>query len=190
MTRPDTRVVFGTDIDCGMCAITINTLTTGHRIAGRHNHFWRQHMQVQRLALKLSMAFAVTAALVATGSPASAAVNDDDNVTTWDYNKMCQAGRLDFVDYGEGAPGGGMNDDYFVVRDTCANGDGVLARVYVNGVLAGTRYNGGGNGSSIIWDPAQVYANDVVEMRICGAMGPNDTSGYSCVPKVFRSVDG
>ncbi|MCO1594491.1 hypothetical protein M8C17_04870 [Micromonospora sp. RHAY321] len=148
-------------------------------------------MSVQRLALKLSMAFAVgAAALLATGSPAAAAYNDDHYVTLWDDNASCQAGRLDFVDYGEGAPGGGMNDDYFVVRDTCANGDGVLGRVYVNGVLIDTQYNGGGSGSSIIWDPAQVYANDVVRMDICGANGPEDYLGYSCTPTTFRSQDG
>ncbi|MEU7841375.1 hypothetical protein AB0B39_10415 [Micromonospora sp. NPDC049114] len=148
-------------------------------------------MQVQRLALTMSMAIAAVAgALVVGASPASAAGNDDHDVTYWDDYAMCEGGRLDFVDYGEGAPGGGMNDDYFVVRDTCANGDGVLGRVYVNGVLRGTRYNGGGSGSSVIWDPAQVYANDVVRMEICGANGPQDYSGYSCASNTFRSIDG
>ncbi|MGV9213964.1 hypothetical protein ACTFTM_19080 [Micromonospora sp. RB23] len=102
----------------------------------------------------------------------------------------CQGGRLDFVDYGEGAPGGGMNDDYSIVRDTCANGDGVLGRVYRNGVLIDTRYNGGGSGRSMIWDPVQVYANDVVRMEICGANGPEDYLGYSCNYTTFRSIDG
>src|SRR5687768_8781124 len=114
-------------------------------------------MLFQRLALTLSMTFAVSAGLLAAASPASAAVNDDHTVTTWDEVWDCQGGRLDFVDYGEGAPGGGMNDDYFIVRDTCANGDGVLGKVYVNGVLQGTKYHGGGSGTSVIWDPAQVY---------------------------------
>ncbi|RAO51600.1 hypothetical protein LUPAC06_06285 [Micromonospora saelicesensis] len=147
-------------------------------------------MKVRRLGLKLSMVFAVTAALVATGSPAFAAHNDNSDMTLWDDNASCQAGRIEFVDYGEGAPGGGMNDDYFVVSDTCANGDGVLGRVYVNGVLIGTRYNGGGSGSSVIWDPAQVYANDVVRMDICTANGPEDYLGYPCASRTFRSVDG
>ncbi|MCF0092895.1 hypothetical protein [Micromonospora sp. MH99] len=148
-------------------------------------------MQVQRLALTMSMAVtAVAGALVVGASPASAAGNDDHYVTYWDDYTMCQAGRLDFVDYGEGAPGGGMNDDYFVVKDTCANGDGVLGRVYVNGVLRDTKYNGGGSGSSVIWDPAQVYANDVVRMEICGANGPTDYLGYSCNYTTFQSIDG
>ena len=147
-------------------------------------------MKVQHLALKLPIAFAVAAgALVATGSPAAAA-NDDHSVTTWDSYNSCQAGRLDFVDYGEGAAGGGMNDDYFVVRDTCANGDGVLARVYLNDVLMGTKYNGGGSGTSIIWDPFQVYANDVVRMGICEANGSTDYGGYNCSYTTFRSIDG
>ncbi|MEU6021231.1 hypothetical protein [Micromonospora sp. NPDC047134] len=147
-------------------------------------------MKIQHLALKLPVVFAVAVGvLVATGSPAAAA-NDDHYVTTWDSFKGCQAGRLDFVDYGEGAPGGGMNDDYFIVRDTCANGDGVLAYVYLNGVQRGTKYNGGGSGTSIIWDPVQVYAGDEVRMVICEANGPSDYQGYNCQPSTFRSIDG
>ncbi|MEH1163765.1 hypothetical protein V6V47_00095 [Micromonospora sp. CPCC 205539] len=147
-------------------------------------------MKVQLLALRLSMAFAVAAALLGAGSPASAAVNDDHAVTAWDAGNSCQAGILNFVDYGEGAPGGGMNDDYFVLRDTCGNNDGVMALVYVDDVLKGYKYNGGGSGSSVIWDPTQVYANDVVRMEICGADGPDDTRGSYCRSTTFRSVDG
>ncbi|MEU5566334.1 hypothetical protein [Micromonospora musae] len=145
-------------------------------------------MKVQHLAWKLPIAFAVAAGtLVATGSPAAAA-NDDHYVSNWSGN--CQAGRLDFVDHGEGAPGGGTNDDYFVVRDTCANGDGVKARVYLNGVVMGSKYNGGGSGTSIIWDPFQVYENDVVKMEICEANGPTDYLGFNCNDTTFRSIDG
>lgn len=148
-------------------------------------------MKVKRLGLKLSMAFAVTAALVATGSPAFAAHNDNAETTVWDDYAGCQGGRIEFIDYGEGAPGGGMNDDYFVVTDTCANAKGVRARVWVNGVLVGgSKYNGGGSGSSVIWDPAQIYANDVVKMEICAANGPSDYSGLPCDDTTFRSVDG
>ncbi|NUT99382.1 MAG: hypothetical protein HOY78_45985 [Saccharothrix sp.] len=133
----------------------------------------------------------VAGAVVITASPASAAVNDDHSVTNWDYYNKCQAGRLDFVDYGEGAPGGGMNDDYLVVRDTCANGDGVLARVYRNDVLLGAKYHGGGNNTSVVWDPfGNVVANDIIRMQICSADGPDDYSGFECQETTFRSVDG
>ncbi|MGW1450471.1 hypothetical protein ACWCO3_19615 [Micromonospora sp. NPDC002411] len=184
--------MFGTDINGGLLPIPINTLSLVRRILRSDvTSPWRSRMKVQRLGLTLSMVFAVSTALVAAGSPAFAAHNDNNETTLWDDNAQCQAGLIEFIDYGEGAPGGGMNDDYFVVTDTCANGEGVRARVYVNGVLVGgSKYNGGGSGSSVIWDPAQIYANDVVKMEICAANGPQDYSGLPCDDRTFRSVDG
>lgn len=148
-------------------------------------------MKITRVVSQAGAVLAVAAsALVVTGGSAAAA-NDDQYVTNWDYYNECSAGRLDFVDYGEGAPGGGMNDDYLVVRDTCANGDGVLGRAYRDGVLLGTKYNGGGSGTSVVWDPfGNVLANEVIRIDICSADGPTDYLGFECNSITFRSIDG
>lgn len=39
-------------------------------------------------------------------------VNDDFSVSTTDG-----CGRINFVDFGDGAPGGGSNDDYTVIHE-------------------------------------------------------------------------
>jgi hypothetical protein len=55
-------------------------------------------------------------------------------------------GFAQFQDYGPGAPGGGNNDDYIIVGDTCADGVGVKAWAWLDGVLLGSKYNGSGSG--------------------------------------------
>lgn len=148
-------------------------------------------MKIMRVVSRVgAVSVAAAGALVVASGPAAAA-NDDHYVTNWDSYQQCSAGRLDFVDYGEGAPGGGMNDDYLVVKDTCANGDGVLGRAFVDGRLVDTRYHGGGSGSSVVWDPfGNVLANQVIKMEICSADGPDDYLGFECNRTTFRSIDG
>ncbi|MCE6996271.1 hypothetical protein LZG04_15915 [Saccharothrix sp. S26] len=82
-------------------------------------------------------------------SPASAAHDDGFEVWTLDG-----CGSVEFVDYGEGAPGGGSNDDYAIVHDYCSEGHGVLASTWVDIYALGSKYNGNGlAGAPVIWDP-------------------------------------
>lgn len=150
---------------------------------------WRR-----RLTRGLIFAIAVTAA-VAFASPASAAYNDSFTVATTDG-----CGTVDFVDYGPGAPGGGNNDDYFVVHDYCSDGHGVRAAadLYIGNVSLrhlGQRYNGNGlAGDPVVWDPfAQydnVHAGDAIVVQVCLVDGATDLTPLRCRTVERLSIDG
>jgi hypothetical protein len=122
-----------------------------------------------------------------TGCAGTAAVNDDFSVST---TNGC--GRVNFIDHGEGAPGGGDNDDYAVIHDLCGDGHGVKAWAWLNGVLLGSRYNGNGlAGAAVIWDPfGNVAPGDLIGLKVCLVDGSNDPSPSNCASASHRSVDG
>ncbi len=138
-----------------------------------------------------TMAAAVlgVAATVATAVPATAATDDSFSVRT---TNGC--GSLTFVDYGPGAPGHGDNDDYLAIRDTCRDGKGVRGFTEQNGILAGTEYNGRGNGKTKLFDPYQdgtnVVAGDEIIITVCLVDGPSDTTAEYCDYARHVSVDG
>ena len=128
-------------------------------------------------------------------SPASAAYDDFFYVVTSD-NGACQGGGggADFADYGDGAPGGGSNDDYIVITDFCADGHGVRAWTWLNGTALGSKYDGDGAGKSVYWDPYAAVGNvdpgDTVRLRVCLVDGSTDSTPTYCAEKSHQSVDG
>jgi hypothetical protein len=109
-------------------------------------------------------------------------------------------GMATFVDYGPGASGGGPNDDYMEVMDTCSDHHGVKAYTWVNGNFLGSKYNGNGSGSLVVWDPFDgallrargndVVANDLVGVKICLVDGNSDPTPFNCSSWSQRSRDG
>ncbi|MFC8495136.1 hypothetical protein ACFUJU_30970 [Streptomyces sp. NPDC057235] len=123
-----------------------------------------------------------------TTSSLSAAVDDSFDVSTTDY-----CGGADFIDYGEGAPGGGSNDDFIYIRDYCADGHGVRAWAWLDGVYLGSRYYGGGaaGGGALSWDPfGNVLAGQSIGVKVCLVDGSGDTTGDNCNSHTQTSIDG
>jgi hypothetical protein len=137
-------------------------------------------------AVSLAATAVVTLVTPAAGV-AAAAASDDYTLRTAGACGAADAreGYLKFVDNGPGAPGGGDNDDYFIVADTCGDNDGVKAWAWVDGVLKGDKYNGSGNGSKLVWDPiGNVKDGQSVGMKICGVDG-NEGTPYDCTTKTI-----
>ncbi|NUT17990.1 MAG: hypothetical protein HOV77_02295 [Hamadaea sp.] len=155
-------------------------------------------LQFGQSARRLSTLAAVTAGMVlVVSNPASAAYNDGFAAST---TNSC--GSAIFVDYGEGASGGGNNDDYVLIRDNCSDSHGVRAWAWVTehtsaGDLTyplGSKYNGNGvAGADVVWDPfldGNVRAGDTVKLKICLVDGSGDTTGSYCGSATHTSVDG
>jgi hypothetical protein len=133
------------------------------------------------------MATAATVGLVVLmSSPASAAVNDSFTAST---DNGC--GTSEYVDNGTWS-NGQAKDDFIKVHDYCADGHGVRADVWLNGVYLGSKYNGLGQaGPPVYWDPwSNVVAGDFIEMLVCLVDGPNDTTGDRCGYASRTSADG
>ncbi|MFE4173888.1 hypothetical protein ACFRR7_17885 [Streptomyces sp. NPDC056909] len=119
---------------------------------------------------------------------APSAVAADDSFMVWTTD-LC--GSADFIDYGEGAPGGGSNDDYIEVWDTCGDGHGVRAYAWLDGTYLGSKYNGNGNLQYVVWDPfGNVTAGQSVGLKICLVDGANDTTPSNCDESTRTSEDG
>ncbi|MGW0431829.1 hypothetical protein ACWDV4_04670 [Micromonospora sp. NPDC003197] len=104
-------------------------------------------------------------------------------------------GAVDFIDYGPGAPGGGNNDDYLQIRDLQADGHGVQVWAWLHGKYLGTKYNGAGAGSTVIYDPYAIFpsnvaAGEVIGLKICLVDGPDNLINSSCSSYSWTSVDG
>lgn len=144
-----------------------------------------------------TLAAASIGAVLLLSNPAFAAYNDGFAATT---TNSC--GSAIFVDHGEGAPGGGTNDDYILIRDNCSDSHGVRASAWVTehtsaGDLTyslGSKYNGNGvAGADVVWDPfieGNVRPGDTVKLRICLVDGSGDTTGSKCGSASHTSVDG
>ena len=127
----------------------------------------------------------------ATQGVIATAVNDSFSVST--LNGGC--GRADFVDFGDGAPGGGSNDDYVVIHDLCGDGHGVKAWAWLNGTLIGSKYNGNGlAGDAVVWDPFKQFGNvlpgDSIGLKVCLVNGTDDPSPFDCASVTRASADG
>src|SRR5690606_842884 len=103
----------------------------------------------------LAVAVGVAAGALAGQAPASAAYNDSFEAWAVACNDIYRdpAGVVRFIDYGPGKPGGGNNDDYIEIADQCKDGHGVRGYVWLNGVYLGSKYNGNGVDTRVIWDP-------------------------------------
>ncbi|WP_433553471.1 hypothetical protein ACQP08_09605 [Micromonospora zamorensis] len=139
----------------------------------------------------LAVLMTVVTGTVTFASPAQAADNDSF--------LLCALGEASgacvrFVDYGEGAPGGGMNDDYAVVHDLLADGKGTRAYAWLNGRYLGSKYNGNGYaGDPVVWDPfGNVPGNSYVGLKVCLSWGPDDPNTYEewCNERTIYTVDG
>jgi hypothetical protein len=145
--------------------------------------------------LSSAAATALTGAALAVipGSPALAAVNDDFSATV-----AGGCGTVNFIDYGEGKPGGGNNDDYFVIHDYCADGYGVEAIMSLfapdptsdRNSPSNRAYNHNGEaGAAVIVDPfGNVLGGDRLTLKVCLVQG---TVEQACGTTVTHtSVDG
>jgi hypothetical protein len=86
--------------------------------------------RTRRFALRsLSAAVASSAAVVAVASPALAidSFGVETAISGPNGCPFAASGHASFVDNGPGAPGGGNNDDYIVIDDTCSDGWSVAA---------------------------------------------------------------
>ncbi|WP_327033600.1 hypothetical protein [Micromonospora ureilytica] len=141
----------------------------------------------RRVLLPLTVALT---AILATTNPAAAAGNDDYTVYTGQ-----SGGAVDFIDYGPGAPGGGDNDDYLVIRDIAADGHGVQVWAWLHGKYLGTKYNGNGAWTSVIYDPYTIFPNnvaknEVIGLKICLVDGKDNLIQPSCSSLDWPSIDG
>ena len=103
----------------------------------------------------------------------SAAASDDFTVRTIDSRG---GGSAQFVDNG---PAG---DDYIVIHDLSADGHGVKAYAWINGIYFGSMYNGNGlAGAAVTWRPWEnVFDGDSVGLKVCLVDGDNDPTASSC----------
>jgi hypothetical protein len=127
---------------------------------------------------------------------ASATVDDGFAVASLS-NKCFEGGLATYVDYGEGLPGGGKNDDYITITDECKDNHGVKAWAWLNGTcLEGCHgvYNGSGAGKvTLVWDPfpnGNVREGDSVGLKICSVDGDTDPTPTGCDSGTIWSVDG
>jgi hypothetical protein len=138
---------------------------------------------------------AVAAATMLLGTQAAfAATNDSFAVSTTSGG----CGAVNFVDYGEGAPGGGNNDDYLVIHDYCADGRGVRAYAWLTPQGESTIYLGAHNntngqaGEAVVWDPfaawGNVIAGDKVGIKVC--LFDSDNTLSKCAEASRVSADG
>lgn len=135
--------------------------------------------------------------MVLAAGPASAATSDNFSAHTTDSG---HCGYVNFIDYGEGAPGGGNNNDYLVVHDYCADGHGVKAWVWwydSSGTLLyyGSAYNGNSAaGAPVYWDPFAALGNtikgDRISLKVCLSDGNSDPTASNCGTASHVSADG
>ncbi|MER7420520.1 hypothetical protein ABT346_27695 [Micromonospora peucetia] len=145
---------------------------------------------VKRAVLPL---VAALTAILALASPAQAQDDSWSVYTTGSTN----GGRVDFIDYGPGAPGGGNNDDYLEIYDLRADGHGVQVWAWLHGKYLGTKYNGNGESHSdpLIWDPYKIFPNNVaagerIGLKICLVNGPDNLIQSTCGSYEWHSQDG
>jgi hypothetical protein len=140
----------------------------------------------------------VLGAMVFVHAPAAGAAIDDSFQVESASSKCGAGGFAYYNDYGPGLKGGGNNDDYIEIGDSCDNGHGVKAWAWLNGYcLEGCngQYHGYGAGNGIIiWDPFKAYGNvirnDVVKLKICNVDGNNDPTPTGCDSQEILSDDG
>jgi hypothetical protein len=130
-------------------------------------------------------------------SASAAAINDGFTIRTWDG-----CGLARYVDYGPGAPGGGNNDDYVVIDDTCGDGLGVRVRAWLykpwyadDPGFLGSAYNrNGAAGATVVWDPFKAFGNvdadDRVELEVCLVSGSTVPDPSTCHGLGITSEDG
>ncbi len=156
-------------------------------------------MTLRATSVLLSAMIAGAIALNAPAASASDSYNDYFDIYTSDHDSC---GEATFVDYGSGLPGGGMNDDYVEIRDTCDDHHGVKAWAWLtrdgHKYYLGGAYDGYGSiytsRAYVVWDPFKPYGNvlpgDYVGLKVCLVDGANDSTPTKCYSETHRSVDG
>jgi hypothetical protein len=136
----------------------------------------------------LAAASLAATAVVTLVTPGAALANDNHTLNPLgicSQGPSALSGYFKFVDNGPGAAGGGNNDDYFVVADTCPDGHGIKAWAWVDGVAKGDKYVGAGNGTKVVWDPiGNVKDGHSVGMEVCLVDG-NAGTPRSCSAQTF-----
>jgi hypothetical protein len=148
----------------------------------------------------VALGAALTMVVSVNGSAAGASYDDSFSVGSDSSIPKCitGGGYNMFVDHGPGAPGGGSNDDYVEIEDSCENGHGVKAWVWLNGVCLegchGQYYGYGAWSGPMVWDPFKPYGNvrrgDVVGLKICNVDGDRDKTPTGCDTDQRESLDG
>ena len=130
-------------------------------------------MRIRRSLAAVSAGAALAVGIAA--APAQAAT-DILEVQTTDW-----CGTVRFIDYGEGAPGGGPNDDYTEISDNCSDGHGVRAWAWLDGTALGSKYHGGGVTETVVWDPfGNVAPGGFIGLKVCLVDGADDKTGDEC----------
>jgi hypothetical protein len=133
----------------------------------------------------------LSAAVVMAGAlavPASASAATDDSFTKCTDTWACD-GRVRFVDYGEGKPGGGKNDDYIVCEDNFSYYT-IGCWVWLDGNLQGGVESGGDG--AVVWEPKagwNVKKGQYVGIKVCYRYD-FDNDWMSCAQETRRSFDG
>jgi hypothetical protein len=138
---------------------------------------------------RLLAAAAMLISLVGMTAVPASAVDDYFYVPTSD---LYRAGAAEFIDYGPGVPGNGeSNDDYVHVWDNRADGHGVKAYAWIDGQYLGSKYNGNGDDTKVIWDPfGNVTAWQDIGLKVCLVDGTNDPTPSYCGWDTQESYDG
>lgn len=137
---------------------------------------------LKRAGMAAGVLFASAVLPVASALPAAAATNDSFVVYTGESPGCAEYGGAQFVDHGDV-----FGDDYVGVFDTCRDGVGVKAWVWINGRLIGAQRNG--SGGEVYFDIPNVKAKDSVGIKVCAQNGPNGTP-FACGSRTRKSVDG
>ncbi|MGW3678317.1 hypothetical protein [Streptomyces prasinus] len=145
-------------------------------------------MNVRTRAARAAFTTSAVAAAAMLFSTQAAVAATNDSFTVGTTGGGC--GVVNFVDYGEGWPGGGNNDDYLSIYDSCGDKKGVRADAWLNGVYYGSKSNTGGlTGDPVLWDPfGDVWAGDAIGIKVCLVDGNGALS--KCNETTRWSVDG
>ncbi|MFC7279256.1 hypothetical protein ACFQS1_35290 [Paractinoplanes rhizophilus] len=141
----------------------------------------------------LTILSTVILATVVLASPARAGTNDSFQVCSqWTNNASC----VEFVDYGEGKPGGGKNDDYILIHqyDPYA-AYGVWGYAWLDGKYLGAKFNGSGYyAPAVVWDPfpgGNVKGGQYIGLKVCpGTSSGPIHNGQDCQEWSQYSKDG
>lgn len=111
---------------------------------------------------------------------------DDFEVFTTD-----SCGEIDFIDYGEGAPGNGPNDDYTQLWNNCS-GDpgGIMAYAWEGSAYLGSKYIGRGS-VTVLWDPfGNVPSWTDVGLKVCKVDGSSGANPRLCDSATQTIIEG
>jgi hypothetical protein len=129
---------------------------------------------------------AASSAMVFMTSGPALAVDDSMNIASL-YDGCA---RTDFIDYGTYA-NGASRDDFFTIRDLCADGYSAFAIVKVNGQTKAEVRNSDGAGSKVYFDILDnLVGGQNLEIYACLKNGANGNAFYCDRNYQFPLADG